>query len=348
MSKFQEMFRELDKVPQGSHRRRNPLTGDWVLVSPGRTDRPWLGARETIAAEPSVPHDAACYLCPGNARAKSAVNPGYTGTYVFQNDFPALDAGAALTAAGSAEAAFQVVHGECRVLCYSPRHDLSLGQLDQDAVRAVVSMWVNEWKHFDARDEIAYALIFENRGAQMGASNPHPHGQLWATSIIPNEIEHERQSQAAYFDAVGTPMLADYLDAEVRLGTRIVAGNGSWVALVPFWAVWPFELLVVPRHACSGFDDLTQTQHHDLAALIGRIVSIYDSIFGVPFPYSMGWHTRPSDGGAHAGWVMHGHFYPPLLRSASVRKFLVGYEMLAMPQRDITPESAAALMRGRS
>jgi UDPglucose--hexose-1-phosphate uridylyltransferase len=328
-----------------SHRRFNALTGEWVLVSPHRTLRPWQGKEESPPASAAPAHDPDCYLCPGNARAGGARNPLYDGTFVFTNDFPALTVAPATRSPPHELLTAEGVTGECRVVCYSPRHDLSLGNLTFDAARAVVRCWSAQFRELDAREDIAYVTIFENRGDLMGASNPHPHGQIWATSVVPDEVEREDRCQAGHFARRGSALLADYLAEELRLGTRILTANDHWAALVPFWAVWPFELLVLPRRNVASLDELREGEEAALAGLLRRVIATYDGLFGVPFPYSMGWHGRPSDGRPREGWVLHAHFYPPLLRSASVRKFQVGFEMLGMPQRDLTPEAAAERLR---
>jgi UDPglucose--hexose-1-phosphate uridylyltransferase len=329
----------------GSHRRRNALTGEWVLVSPQRALRPWQGQSERAPSAVRAAYDPHCYLCPGNERASGAINPSYAQPYVFANDFPALSAVSDAGSRAEGLLTTEPVSGECRVLCYSPRHDLSLGNLPEAEAMAVVRTWRTQFSELDARPDLAYVLIFENRGDMMGASNPHPHGQIWATSIVPGEVDHELQTQRTYRTTHGRPLLGDYLQAELAATQRIVTSNAHWVALVPFWAVWPFELLVLPRRSIAAFDELEAQEEASLAALLRSVVATYDRLFEVPFPYSMGWHPRPSRCGADAGWTLHAHFLPPLLRSATVRKFQVGFEMLAMPQRDLTPEAAAARLR---
>jgi len=327
----------------GSHRRRNALTGEWVLVSPHRTLRPWQGQHEASPSAKRPSYDPQCYLCPGNKRANGAANPRYTQPYVFANDFSALDAGDGAHSDGLLTS--EAVSGECRVLCYSPRHDLSLGDLPPHEAVGVVRAWRAQFAELDVRRDLAYVLIFENRGEMMGASNPHPHGQIWATSIVPDEVARELHNQQTYQATHGRPLLIDYAQAELQAGERVVSSNDHWVTLVPFWAEWPFELLVLPRRSVAAFDELQAGEEESLAQLLQSIVAMYDRMFDVPFPYSMGWHSRPSRSHDAAGWTLHAHFYPPLLRSATVRKFQVGFEMLAMPQRDLTPEAAAARLR---
>jgi UDPglucose--hexose-1-phosphate uridylyltransferase len=335
----------VDALSAQSHRRRNALTGEWVLVSPHRTGRPWLGQQEKSTAAARPQYDPQCYLCPGNVRANGAANPSYAGPYVFANDFPALNGSEGARPAEHSLFALQAVTGECRVLCYSPRHDLSLGELQPQEAVEVVRAWRAQFGELDQRSDLLYTLIFENRGEMMGASNPHPHGQLWATSILPDQVERELHNQRAYHAAHGRALLLDYAAAELELGARVVLSNEHWIVTVPFWAVWPFELLLLPRRSIAGFDELSAAEEHSLAKVLQAVVAMYDRVFGVPFPYSMGWHPRPRRNVAHEGWIMHAHFFPPLLRSASVRKFQVGFEMLAMPQRDLTPEAAAARLR---
>jgi UDPglucose--hexose-1-phosphate uridylyltransferase len=327
------------------HRRYNPLTGEWVLVSPHRTRRPWQGQVEKVPPDQRPAYDPGCYLCPGNARAGGVRNPLYAATQIFDNDFAALLPD---TPAGSFERGgllrAEAQPGVCRVVCFSPRHDLTLAEMDLGAVRRVVDAWVDEYSELMVRPQIGYVQIFENRGAMMGCSNPHPHGQIWAPATIPNEPAKEHAAQKAYFESQGRTLLADYAALELELGERIVAVNASFVALVPFWAVWPFEVMIVARRPLSGLDRMTEEERDDLAAVMKSVTTRYDNLFEVSFPYTMGFHQRPA-GGEHPFWHLHAHYYPPLLRSATVRKFMVGYEMLATPQRDITPEAAAARLR---
>jgi UDPglucose--hexose-1-phosphate uridylyltransferase len=331
---------------QHPHRRYNPLNGEWVLVSPHRTQRPWQGQVEAALQEERPRYDPECYLCPGNGRAGGAQNPDYTGTFVFTNDFSALVPD---TPAGTFERGGLIraegERGTCRVVCFSPRHDLTLAEMDLESLSNVVETWVEQYNDLSKREEINYVQVFENRGAMMGASNPHPHGQIWATEHLPLHVERETEAQQAYYAAHGRALLLDYLALELDQGDRIVCQNESFVALVPFWAVWPFETMVVSRRAVGALSDLDSGEQRSLAGILKQLTTLYDNLFKVSFPYSMGFHQRPSDGEGHPEWHLHAHFYPPLLRSATVRKFMVGYEMLGEPQRDITPESAAERLR---
>lgn len=329
------------------HRRFNPLTREWVLVSPQRTARPWQGQVEPAAAPRAPEYDPECYLCPGNARAGGVRNPQYHFTFVFDNDFAALQPDARperFEREGLLIA--ETEPGVCRVVCFSPRHDLTISNMLHTDLRRVVDAWVAQFAELGARPEINYVQIFENRGAMMGASNPHPHGQIWASHSIPNEIAKEQESLARWHGERGTCMLCDYTALERSSSERTVEENDAFLAVVPFWAVWPFETMVLAKRHISGIDQLGGRERDDLAAILQRLTARYDRLFQVSFPYTMGFHQRPTDGQAHDEWHLHLHFYPPLLRSATVRKFMVGYEMLATPQRDITPESAAERLRG--
>lgn len=346
------------KPPTGAHRRLNPLTGEHVLVSSQRLQRPWQG-NEAAPAVPSMDHhDPDCYLCPGNLRANGERNPDYAGTFVFDNDFAALQADDdpdrhARTAsdAGSAFADEEGLlvarpeRGRCRVVCFSPRHDLTLAQLDGPALEAVVSTWRAEAIALAADEDIAYVQIFENKGELMGCSNPHPHGQIWAQSSIPDVPARELERMAAWYAERGTPLLMDYAHLELKQEERLVAANEHFLVVVPWWASWPFETLLLPRRPIERLADFSDVELGDFAALVGVLTRAYDRLFGVSFPYSSGIHQAPADGKEHPHCTLHMHFYPPLLRSATVRKFMVGYEMLAEAQRDLTPESAAERLR---
>jgi UDPglucose--hexose-1-phosphate uridylyltransferase len=331
------------RTPQ---RRFNPLTGEWVLVSPHRTERPWQGQVEKAAAHSQPVYDPECYLCPGNSRVGGVRNPDYTSTFVFENDFAALRPDTPVDR--SDERGLLVAESEpgiCRVICFSPRHDLTVSRMEAPALRQVVDTWIAQYQELGALAWINHVQIFENRGAMMGCSNPHPHCQIWANHTLPNEPRKEQDAQAEYARTKHACLLCDYLAIECATAERIVCRNASFVALVPFWAVWPFETLLLPVRHSTALDELTATERDDLAGILKRLTTRYDNLFQVSFPYSLGFHQRPTDGQAHPEWHFHAHFYPPLLRSATVRKFLVGYEMLAMPQRDITPEAAAARLR---
>lgn len=329
------------------HRRYDPLLDRWVLVSPHRTKRPWLGQTERPAEEQRPAYDPGCYLCPGNRRAGGQVNPQYRGTFVFTNDFSAL-----LPQVPGAEdapdplLACQPVRGECRVLCFSPRHDLTLAEMSLEGIRAVVDLWAEQVSDLGPR--YTWVQVFENKGALMGCSNPHPHGQIWAGDFLPNEPAREDRQQRLWWERHGEPLLLAYARREVTLGQRVVAANAHWVAVVPWWAVWPFELLLLPLRPVQRLPDLDPAERTSLAEVLRLILTRYDNLFEVSFPYSMGWHGAPTGtlwGQPQPHWQLHAHFYPPLLRSATIKKFMVGYEMLAEPQRDLTPEQAAARLR---
>jgi UDPglucose--hexose-1-phosphate uridylyltransferase len=338
-----------------AHRRQNPLTGEWVLVSPHRTQRPWLGQIEKSPPEDLPAYDPSCYLCPGNLRAEGKRNPEYDSTYVFENDFPAL----LLSGEDDSLEEYEEIStkdiirakpefGTTRVMCFSPRHDLSLPELPISQVEAVVQGWVDQTQELGRSDQINYVQIFENKGAMMGASNPHPHNQIWASSHIPNEPAKETLAMQEYLDQHASCLICSYLKFENGGGERTVAQNEHFISVVPFWAVWPFELLIISKRHIGLLTDLSSEEKYFLADILRKITTRYDNLFESPFPYSMGFHQAPSDGNPYPAWHLHAHYYPPLLRSATVRKFMVGYEMLAMPQRDLTPESAADRLRSMS
>jgi UDPglucose--hexose-1-phosphate uridylyltransferase len=328
----------LDAEP---HRRYNALTDEWVLVSAGRTRRPWLGAEEPEPPEHRPTFDPDCYLCPGNTRVNGALNPTYDGTFVFTNDFAALRPGTSDERVGEGLFRAEGTRGTCRVVCFSPRHDLTLAGMNEAEIRSVVDVWAEQTTDLGSR--FRWVQVFENRGEAMGASNPHPHGQIWSGDALPVEAAREDLTQARYLAEHGRRLLVDYAAAECQ-GPRVVSDIGGWLAVVPFWAAWPFEVLLLPAAPAARLADLDDQQRDGLAAAIRDLTRRYDALFGRPFPYSMGWHQAPFAGASTDHWQVHSHFYPPLLR-ATVRKFMVGYELLAEPQRDLTPEEAAERLR---
>lgn len=329
---------------QRPHRRYNPLTGEWILVSPHRNLRPWQGQQEKPAVANLPAYDPQCYLCPGNRRANGEVNPKYVDTYVFMNDFAALlpDKNEAAEA-DSGLFRRQNVRGTCRVVCFSPRHDLTLPKMPVEKIQRVVDVWAEQVAELGAI--YRWVQVFENKGAIMGCSNPHPHGQIWAGDFLPRIPELEDAQQVEYFRQHQSRLLCDYAEQELKRDERIVEQNADWVMLVPYWATWPFELMLVPRRPVLRLPDLTTTERANLADILRRGLNRYDQLFETSFPYSMGWHGAPTGEGSFDHWQLHAHFYPPLLRSATVKKFMVGYELLAESQRDLTPEQAAAILR---
>jgi UDPglucose--hexose-1-phosphate uridylyltransferase len=328
------------------HRRFNPLKREWVLVSPHRMQRPWQGQVESVPPEAQLAFDPDCYLCPGNRRAGGARNPAYTETFVFDNDF------AALKPETSAEEVQEegllvarIEAGRCRVVCYSPRHDLTMARMSVPEIRRVVDTWAEEFRELGGQPNIRSVQVFENRGAMMGCSNPHPHGQIWANQTLPNELEGELAALGDYYRSHSSTLPGDYLALELEKQERLVCINDHFVVLVPYWAVWPFETLLVSRRSVSALHELSHEERNALADILSQTTVRYDNLFKTSFPYTMGFHQRPTDGEAHPEFHLHAHFYPPLLRSATVKKFMVGYEMLAMPQRDITAETAAQWLR---
>jgi len=330
------------------HRRYNPLRQEWVLVSPQRTARPWQGEVSKASGFSAVHYDPECYLCPGNRRAGGAVTPAYESVYIFDNDYPALlpiRAEASLPAAGGEPLLIaEPERGRCRVLCFHPDHSLTLARMEPAAIRRVVDAWTEEYRLLGR--EFRYVQIFENRGAMMGASNPHPHGQIWATEHVPDEPAAETSALADYRRAHAACLLCEYAQREQLQGVRVACQNDVFLALVPWWAVWPFETLVLAKRHLRSLLDFGEAERDGLADILRQLTTRYDNLFAASFPYTMGFHQAPSDGEAHEEWHFHAHFYPPLLRSATVRKYMVGFEMLGMPQRDITPESAAERLRG--
>lgn len=335
---------DLDDVP---HRRFNPLTRDWVLVSPHRNKRPWQGRTEDAETDEKPAHDPSCYLCSGNTRINGAVNPTYSGPFVFENDFPALLDDTPVTEQSSDPLfSTQTVRGTARVICFSERHDLTLPEMYAADIRRVVDLWAAQSAELGKTHE--WVAIFENKGPLMGCSNPHPHGQIWASNFIPNEVATEDCSQFNYLKTHGENLLETYAQKEAADGSRTVVENDHWIAVVPYWATWPFETLLMPKSHVLRLPDLSDAQRDSLSDILKRLTTRYDNLFSTEFPYSMGWHGAPFNGKDNAHWQLHAHFYPPLLRSASVRKFLVGYEMLAEAQRDLTAETAAGQLRALS
>jgi UDPglucose--hexose-1-phosphate uridylyltransferase len=331
---------------QAPERRLNLLTGDWVLVSPDRIGRPWQGAIAPAPAEATPSHDPNCHLCPGATRAQGARNPDYAGVFIFDNDFPALvETGADAALSDDGVFVREAESGLCRVICYSPDHAAAMSAMTPGAIGAVVDAWAGQFADLAARPDVGAVTIFENRGEMMGASSAHPHGQVWATRGVQGELAREDARQGAWRAARPENLLASYLRRELGAGERVVLANQAFAAVVPFWAAWPFETLVLPRRQVDGLDRLDRAERAALADLLGRLTRAYDALFEAPFPYTLGFHQRPTDGRPSDHFTLHAHFYPPLLRSASIRKFMVGFEMLAMPQRDLTPEAAAARLR---
>lgn len=331
------------------HKRKNLLTGEYILVSPHRSKRPWQGQVEDLAPDNRPEYDPKCYLCPGNSRADGTQNPDYSDSFVFVNDFSALLAD---TPSEQYDEENLLVaeseRGICKVISFSPRHDLTLPQMEVPAIKAVVDLWQREFCELSQKEWIKYIQIFENKGSIMGCSNPHPHGQIWAESSLPVEIEKESAQQANYFAKHGRTLLQDYVALELKKNERVIIDNEHFVALVPFWAAWPYETMIVSKRPVATILAFTEEEKEDLARTLKELTTRYDNIFKTSFPYSAGMHQAPVNTEVEPGWHWHMHFYPPLLRSATVKKFMVGYEMLATPQRDITPEQAANTLKEQS
>jgi UDPglucose--hexose-1-phosphate uridylyltransferase len=332
--------------PKNPHRRFNALTGDWILVSPQRTLRPWQGKQETAPLATRPQYDPKCYLCPGNERAGGAKNPAYDSTYVFTNDFAAITTELEPFSKSEGLLRAHSASGTCRVICFSPRHDWTLPEMPLEPIRKVVELWAEQTEELGRT--FRWVQIFENKGEIMGCSNPHPHGQIWASDFIPNEPAKEDRQQLDYYRSKQSALLVDYLKLELDEDTRIVLQNQDWVALVPYWATWPYEILLLPRRQIARLPELLPSERTSLAEILKLLLIRYDNLFEVSFPYSMGWHGAPYRVDEFDHWQLHAHFYPPLLRSATVKKFMVGYEMLGEAQRDLTPEQAAKTLREQS
>lgn len=332
-----------------THRRFNPLTGEWVLVAPGRLQRPWQGKVEKLPEISRSQHDPGCYLCPGNTRANGDRNPDYSSTFVFDNDFSSLahDIPVASYVVGDTMRA-ESEQGICRVICFSPRHDLTLAEMEEREIAILIRVWKKEYESLGKLEDVNHIQIFENKGEMMGCSNPHPHCQVWAQSSVPVEPSREMSRLETFRREKGKCLLCEYTELERRTGERLVADNDAFLAVVPFWATWPFETLILPKRHIGSLAALAETAINDFASILKNVTSRYDNLFEVSFPYSSGIHQSPTDGVDHPAFHFHMHFYPPLLRSATVKKFMVGYEMMANPQRDLTPELAADRLRALS
>ena len=328
-----------------SHKRFNILTGEWVLVSPHRAERPWQGQNEEISNQKQPTHDSSCYLCAGNTRVNGEENPKYEDVFVFTNDFAALQTTSPKFALNEGLLKAESEQGICKVICFSPDHSKSLANMSVENINKVVKTWQNEYTVLGSNNMINYVQIFENKGAVMGCSNSHPHGQIWSQSTLPNEVDKKDQQQRAYFSKYNSSLLGDYLKQELEVNERIIYQNDDFVVLTPFWAVWPFETMIVPKKQFANITKISEQESLNFADAISKITKAYDKLFDCSFPYSSGIHQSPTNGEINDHWRWHMSFYPPLLRSATVKKFMVGYEMFGSPQRDITPEQAAKRLR---
>ncbi len=345
MQRDRNYFSMTSNLQDFSHKRFNILTGEWVLVSPHRAKRPWDGQNEEVPKNKRPAYDPQCYLCAGNKRANGAINPNYKDVFVFNNDFAALQQNSPKFSEKNRLLIAESETGICKVICFSPDHSKSLAEMTPKEIEKVVQVWMNEYQVLGSGSSINYVQIFENKGAVMGCSNPHPHGQIWSQSTLPNEVLKKDLNQAQYFVEYRRSLLGDYLQQELSEARRIVYENEHFVALVPFWAVWPFETMIVPKAHQPHISAMTPAQTQEFALAIGRLTAAYDKLFQCSFPYSSGIHQAPTHGQEIGHWHWHMSFYPPLLRSATVKKFMVGYEMFGMPQRDITAEIAADRLR---
>lgn len=336
----------MSSASQFPHRRYNPLRRQWVLVSPHRTERPWQGELNPSSGFSNVRYDPNCYLCPGNKRAGGHLTPHYESVFIFDNDYAALMPDSPAPAPDASPLLkSERERGRCKVICFHPDHSLTLPRMELTDIRKVVDAWTTEYEALSSQPELRYVQIFENRGAMMGASNPHPHCQIWATEHVPDEPAQETESLKAYLAEKQSCLLCDYLKVETKEGMRVVCENEDFLVVVPWWAVWPFETLVLSKRHIGSLAQFNDREKTSLANILKQTTTRYDNLFETSFPYTMGFHQTPADGDAHEEWHFHAHFYPPLLRSATVRKFMVGFEMLGMPQRDITAEGAAERLR---
>lgn len=337
-------------IYEDPHRRYNPLIKEWVLVSPHRSKRPWQGQKEVVATNTLPAYDPECYLCPGNVRANGTKNEQYENSFVFENDFAALKQEEIEQEVVETDTFFRAKseRGISRVVCFSPNHNLTLPELSVPEIENVVTTWQKEYTDLGAIDYINHVQIFENKGSVMGCSNPHPHGQIWAQSSLPTQVEKTQNSLKEYFEKNNSNLLLDYLKEELKLKERIVIENDHFVALVPFWAIWPFETMIIAKRHVTKITDFDAIEKTSFATILKQLTTKYDNLFNTSFPYSSGIHQSPTDGESHPEWQFHVHFYPPLLRSATVKKFMVGYEMMGESQRDITPEKSAETIRNCS
>jgi UDPglucose--hexose-1-phosphate uridylyltransferase len=328
-------------LENNSHRRYNILTGEWILVSPHRSKRPWQGQNETVAKRKTKKYHSECYLCPGNTRVNGEQNPDYKDVFIFQNDFAALKENYIPYSVNEGLLKAESESGICRVICFSPDHSKSLADMKIPAITEVIEAWCQQYEELGQMENINYIQIFENKGAVMGCSNPHPHGQIWSQSVLPNEIVKKDKHQKKYFNTTQRSILKDYLTQELDLNERVIYKNDSFVVITPFWAIWPFETMILPKKHYQNITQLSKDERVDFAEAISIITKAYDKLFDCSFPYSSGIHQAPTNNKNNNHWHWHMSFYPPLLRSATVKKFMVGYEMFGMPQRDITAEQAA-------
>ena len=328
------------------HRRYNPLLDEWVLVSPHRAKRPWQGQVEKVSRDEPVAHDPSCYLCAGNTRINGEVNPNYDSTFVFQNDFAALHQDTPEHLEDDPLFKLSAEQGESRVICFSPDHSKTLPELPTDAIVRIVETWKAQC--IELSETYRWVQVFENKGSVMGCSNPHPHGQIWAQNQLPTLVQRKQTNLADYYQQHGTSLLIDYVQRELVQQQRIIVESEYWLAVVPYWAAWPFETMILPKFSIQRMSELTTNKMAALSETLKALTIKYDNLFECSFPYSMGWHGAPYDGEDHPEWQLHASFFPPLLRSATVRKFMVGYEMMAEPQRDLTPEQAADRLKALS